>query len=488
MIETGDGSSLVRWTTAGCPFVIEYDKTAVDDIRLAVVDAFFSLPRGGAEIGGILLGEYAPGKLSITGYQQLDCEHANGPGFTLSPNDHAKLAELIRSTPGGGKDVVGWYHSHTRSELMLTDADLAVHNRYFREPWHVAMVMKPSTFKPTRVGFFFRDSTGTIRTESSDEFDLVPQLATQLPSPESAAERRRERPSARRTTPEPEPEVQVPPRRRHGLTLDAVLRNVESAPAPPATPDVPTQPLPEGVKQAPEEPAAQPVLDEAVQPAEAAGRVRARTFGGLYWLLVASLVGVLVYQTREYWMGSQNRQTMKEPVPAADLSAQGVPTDRPPVPPTRSVLLLAVNDAAGHLQIRWDAAAQVVQNAAGGSIEISDGENKAVVPLDQSRLRAGSFTYVRSSQSVDIRLLVDDAKGTRIQEAVSFFGKLPEHPATGQEVIKQRDQLQQEAARLKAALATQTERASKLERQLEDARKQLRRDQQRRRLENQVTR
>src|SRR6185312_4526833 len=64
--------------------------------------------------------------------------------------------------------TVGWYHSHTRSEIFLSDKDLAIHRRYFPEPWHVALVMKPHTFLPMRAGFFYQRADGSMRAESSD--------------------------------------------------------------------------------------------------------------------------------------------------------------------------------------------------------------------------------------------------------------------------------------------------------------------------------
>ena len=42
------------WTVPQSPVTIEYSVQALEEIRLAVTDAFFSLPRGGAEIGGVL--------------------------------------------------------------------------------------------------------------------------------------------------------------------------------------------------------------------------------------------------------------------------------------------------------------------------------------------------------------------------------------------------------------------------------------------------
>ena len=63
----------------------------------------------------------------------------------------------------GGLRPVGWYHSHTRSEIFFSDADLEIHKHFFPEPWQVALVMKPHTFQPTRAGFFFREADGVIR-------------------------------------------------------------------------------------------------------------------------------------------------------------------------------------------------------------------------------------------------------------------------------------------------------------------------------------
>jgi hypothetical protein len=51
-------TAAARWTTPECPFVIEYGLGVLVSIHVAVSDAFFSVPRGGAEIGGILLDKW----------------------------------------------------------------------------------------------------------------------------------------------------------------------------------------------------------------------------------------------------------------------------------------------------------------------------------------------------------------------------------------------------------------------------------------------
>ena len=139
------------------------------------MDAFFSLPRGGAEIGGILLGTFENARLVISGYAALDCEHAYGPSFTLSPPDEARLEQLLsrHANLDGGLRPVGWYHSHTRSEIFLSDADLKIHQRFFPESWQVALVMKPHTFQPTRIGFFFREADGSVHASASYREELL---------------------------------------------------------------------------------------------------------------------------------------------------------------------------------------------------------------------------------------------------------------------------------------------------------------------------
>ena len=176
-MEPGTEIALSTWSVPRCSFEIEYSARVLDDIRLAVVDAFFSLPRGGAEIGGLLLGSWDGGRVAITSYEPLDCQHALGPSFTLSPHDQAQLAEMIagarRNPPN--QQPVGWYHSHTRSEIFLSEADQAVHNRFFPDPWQVALVLKPHTFEPMRAGFFFRERDGSMRVKASyQEFRLEP--------------------------------------------------------------------------------------------------------------------------------------------------------------------------------------------------------------------------------------------------------------------------------------------------------------------------
>jgi len=167
------------WQVPECPFAIEWSAAVLEEIRLAVVEAFFSLPHGGAEIGGVLFGTQDGGCVRILASRSLECEHALGPTFTLSENDHARLGALLAESGhdlrAQGLEPVGWYHSHTRSEIFLSAQDVAVHNRYFPDPWHVALVLRPHALKPVRAGFFFREAGGYMHVDSSyREFLLQP--------------------------------------------------------------------------------------------------------------------------------------------------------------------------------------------------------------------------------------------------------------------------------------------------------------------------
>jgi hypothetical protein len=186
--------------------------------------------------------------------------------------------------------------------------------------------------------------------------------------------------------------------------------------------------------------------------------------------------------------------------PAAQQNAAA-----PAKPPVSPPLGLSVSDEGGQLQIRWNPTSSAVTSAARGMLEINDGSEKVIVPLEETRLRGGSFDYTRHSEGVSIRLAVEpaSASGPAVQEATTFFGKLspgggapdaavpaPAAAAAGQttadaKLREERDALSQEAAKLRSDLAAQTERNKKLERSIEDLKRQMKRDQ-RRRLENQA--
>ncbi len=179
------------WQPPECPFPIESSAAALDLIRVVATDAFFSIPHGGAEIGGVLCGTRKEGRVLILAARPLECEHAFGPTFTLSDVDHGRLRALLdegcRDLRAEGMEPVGWYHSHTRSEIFLSAQDVEIHNRYFPSPSDVALVVRPHRTQPMRAGFFFRQAGGTMHADSTyGEFVLAgPAPRPAEPTPES---------------------------------------------------------------------------------------------------------------------------------------------------------------------------------------------------------------------------------------------------------------------------------------------------------------
>jgi len=171
-----------------CVYGIEYPDGVLDQIRLAVVDAFFAIPRGGLEIGGVLFGRYRDGLLRIEAFRMLACEHAAGPSFTLSEADHVRLRDLLSSAATEGLQPVGWFRSRTRSEISLCDADAALHDAYFPEPWQAMLVLRPEITRPTRAAFFARVD-GLLCMRAS-EFVVEPWgRSTESPAPDPVPER-----------------------------------------------------------------------------------------------------------------------------------------------------------------------------------------------------------------------------------------------------------------------------------------------------------
>jgi proteasome lid subunit RPN8/RPN11 len=179
--ETGEAFEQGTWSVAGHPFVIHYAPDLLRRLAADSVEGFAKIPRGGIEVGGVLYGNrIGNSEITIIEARPLECEYKFGPSFLLSPLDEEHLGELIRacsSDPAlAGLEPVGWFHAHTRSEIYLSEEDCQLHEKFFPEPWQIALVFRPEPLKPTRGGFFFREPGGSMRiTSSYREFEVASQ-------------------------------------------------------------------------------------------------------------------------------------------------------------------------------------------------------------------------------------------------------------------------------------------------------------------------
>jgi len=177
LLPTAAAQGFGSWTAGPADRTLEYSNAVLDEIRLRAAEGYQRMRHGGVEVGGVLFGARRDGVLRILAVRPIECEYASGPRFALSTGDEAALSDLLLASGGdaelAGLEPAGYYHSHTREEIRLSDADVRLFNRFFPRPWQVALVVRPANLAPTRAGFFFRAANGAIRTDSSHrEFHL----------------------------------------------------------------------------------------------------------------------------------------------------------------------------------------------------------------------------------------------------------------------------------------------------------------------------
>ncbi len=424
--ETRIEEPLESWRVSESQFKIEWSAAVLDEIRREAVDGYFALPHGGAETGGVLFGTRNDGRVRILGFRALECEHALGPGFTLSENDRERLRILMdegaKDLYANGWEVVGWYISHTRSEICLSVKDLEVYDRFFPEPWQVTLVVRPHAFKPTLAGFFVREADGSVHAESSyGEFVLRPlRAATEGSHPMRA--------------------VQAAAPVVAALAASGVGGFSVEATNPAAPAGAQAAALETGPATGRARLAARPV-PRFLAPSEQ--RLSRRW---PWWAALAIVFVAVLFAFKDEWI----------PILAHDRLI--------------SVSLIAY-DTDGQLRVQWDGAAAPVRSALTGTLEITDGANRAEIPLDKQRLLSGSFSRMRQSYRVDVRLILEQPRGKRFEEFTSFVGPtVPPKPAAESE----------ETAKLREELKDQATRTRRLERAIKDMRKRMRWERRRR--------
>ena len=216
---------------------IAYSRAVMEELRLAAVDGFHRLAHGGVEIGGVLFGVRDPDGVRILAHRELASEYVFGPSFTLSENDLQALEKILASANSdsqlSGMQPVGWYQSHTRSEILLSDEELKFYQRYFPEIWQVALVLRPHRFDPVRAGFFHREPDGAVQAAASrHEFYIEPAAV---------------KPAPRLLEAQPAAQVQPPTPAAMPVPTQQPDAAPPAAPAPPA----PALPVPRAVSRTP---------------------------------------------------------------------------------------------------------------------------------------------------------------------------------------------------------------------------------------------
>src|SRR5258708_5365445 len=120
------------------------DSGLVARLKAEASDGFSRCAWGGAERGGLLVGERVPDGITVTGYAEVKCEHANGPSWELDEDDERRLMDAVEAAQAEGQLVVGWYQTISYRTTAISEEDRALWAKLFPEPWQVALVIKRS--------------------------------------------------------------------------------------------------------------------------------------------------------------------------------------------------------------------------------------------------------------------------------------------------------------------------------------------------------
>ena len=365
--------------------------------RHAVAEGFQRLSRGGIEVGGILVrnARRANGAAKLA-MRPIACEHARGPAFLLSDKDRMVLNQQ-RSADAedphlDGLISVGWFLSHTRSEITLSDSDLELYSIFFPAPWQVSLVVRPGRAGSMRAGFFVREADGTVKSESSYlEFNFPDRLAGVL---DRAPASRPERVQGERR-------LNVMPRSEaFQSSLGAVAaarREMEQQPE----------------REVPAPTFGQPAAQQYI-PSPPPKRKWPWLVGWAVLVILAAVFGL------RYWM----------------------------LKPAQEPISLAVVEHDGELRIEWNHAARPVTAAVHGTLVINDGSNTQTYALSPRELTSGNYMYQRKTGDVEVRMSVEDSEGAKVQEASRFLGQPPVKidPNEVSDLEKKRQQLETDGA------------------------------------------
>ncbi|MBM3734907.1 MAG: hypothetical protein FJW39_03900 [Acidobacteria bacterium] len=394
----------------------------MEELRVMAEEGFQKIPHGGIEVGALLFGNHDQDAVRVLEWRPIQCEHARGPGFVLSPKDLTGMEALLATCASApelrGLEPVGWFHTHTRSKIFLSAEDLKIHERFFPEPWQISLVMRLSKENGASAGFFVREEGGAIRAESSlHEFPVAPDPAaltapTRMTALRKGPQRRDRRRPAQAGSSAPAPTLVPPPGR---------IPQREPVAAPPEPADLPPVPEPPGFP----------------------------------WKTIAVFAALIAVPAGLLWylLGTS---APSGPVPAA----------------------LRVEEVASELAITWDRNLPAVRKATRGNIYIADGAAKRSLDLDQDDVREGSVVYRRQAENVEVRIEMFLGDVMTVRDIKRFVGQPVKKPAPVPEpkpAAEVSPELQEEIDRLRRAISDENADRQNLDLQIRRADAQLKR-------------
>ena len=321
-----------------------------DRIAGYVTEAYKSLPRRGAEAGGLLLGGVRLGPvidIFITGFEAVPCDYLFGPSFVISDNVLAEFRKAAGRHPAA--EIVGYYRSHTRKGSGPDLSDQEIVDKIFPGLSGMLLVIRPSGISAlTGSYYFFQSGRLEVRPVGADFPFLVTVPGGTPPTDPSASEEV--------AAHAPHPPVPHPPLAAPASTM---------APTPEAPPQFREKSF--------------------VESAEVRKRRR-----GLQWEVVAAGLMIIAALGLLWW---QYRGVNGDDEATAQAAPSHVAT-----------LGLTVAPGDGGWRIAWDPSSEAARDSVRGVLNITEDTSHERIALNPSQIRAGSTTYRPIGDDITFRL------------------------------------------------------------------------------------
>jgi proteasome lid subunit RPN8/RPN11 len=100
------------------------------------------------EVGGICVGQvhHTSPNYVVDLIDTFEAQYTDNRQTSLTfTTDTWRAAQrtLDESYAAGGQSMVGWYHTHPGFGIFLSSHDLFIHQHFFTQPWHIALVIDP---------------------------------------------------------------------------------------------------------------------------------------------------------------------------------------------------------------------------------------------------------------------------------------------------------------------------------------------------------
>ena len=356
-------AGLEVWQAEGCGVRIDYSRSVMEELRLAASDGLKRL-KNGVEVGGVLFGFRDSDSLKIMAHRALACEYAFGPTFTLSNNDRRVLEELMLS-PDTDSRLSGMHAVgwyHSHTRAGILLCEKD--QQLFHRYFPEAW----------QIALVLR--VGNFEPVRASFFFHEPDGSIQASSSRHEF-------------------IVKPVSGKSDVRLPGDVAPTDTAPHPakpvlpqPATPDPGPQPL-----EISRHPLSQPEPRPSPAPRAASRHPK------LLWVCSAVAIAVAI------------AAALMPPRTGSSRASAGL-----------SVRDLGVGD---QLRIDWNHGSRAIQQGQSGALEIEDGLVKRHEELSQEYLRAGSITYLRTTGSVLVRLLVREPDRSTLTETSLYRGAPP---------------------------------------------------------------